>query len=68
MGTKIVRERENEGWDGSNPEFIPLLPFYLFYLDFNWSIIQNVKTVLFFEFCSASLPDKICAPSITGKI
>jgi hypothetical protein len=58
MRTKKVRETKREG-NGSNPtHFVPHRQFYYFYL---------VKTDLFFEFCSASLPYKTCAPSITGK-
>jgi hypothetical protein len=54
----------------SNPFFVPHLPFYLFYLGFNWSINNdNIKTFSFFYFRFASFPGKlkICEPGITGK-
>jgi hypothetical protein len=65
--TKEVRERQREGRTDStfNPFFVPHLPFYLFYLVFNWSINNdNIKT---FIFASPLFPVKTCKLGITDK-
>jgi hypothetical protein len=61
--TKEVREKQREGRMDPTPFFVPHLPFYLFYLVFNWSINNdndndNVKTFSFFYFRFASFPGK----------
>ena len=69
----LVRERQREGrMDiiyGSNPFFVPHLPFYLFYLVFNWSINNdNIKHFHSFIFALPLFPVKLINQGLPIKV